>query len=519
MRRWDALNDRQLTLLRQIGEGDDLSGADGVSHRTSARALQTRGLVDVTRKGGVWRATVTEAGLYYLEHKRHPDHPDMSTSRPEQAPHSPGRVPQVAKAVLRTTSSPRVDTSQSGAIVTRARSLIEQLEREGGTVRLESPDASTRALYRRIIHAAKQHGLVPEGHQLLYTGRSKGDVVIMLSDGSEASETDWNRIRLNARRDTTNPEVVFTALEKDPAALHVTEALVANALDLLRRLAEEARRRGHRLGVKTKTKHPKIYLQVGRVHRTVEVHEEYDEVPHVPTAQELREQRRNPWRMLPEFDRVPSGRLRLQVARAGWNQHDSWSDTKRSKLQNRLRQVIHDIETAVATDEEARLAAIKEHQEQIARWEKEDAERKARWQKAVAEARVQAVEALRRDTFRRAYDAWIAAGEIRAFCNALEQTCHHDTTERAANLARWIAWARSAADQLYPVSGASALDYVNHDIEPTPEDLRPWLGEWSPHEPEREYRSERDEQNLAEIRHRAETWHPGMRGQRAWWCR
>jgi hypothetical protein len=47
--------------------------------------------------------------------------------------------------------------------IEQATALIERLRRAGGTVLVESPDEPTRALYRRIIHAAKQHRLVPEG--------------------------------------------------------------------------------------------------------------------------------------------------------------------------------------------------------------------------------------------------------------------------------------------------------------------------------------------------------------------
>ncbi|MFV2103673.1 hypothetical protein [Micromonospora sp. LOL_024] len=47
---------------------------------------------------------------------------------------------------------------------------------------------------------------------------------------------------------------MFAALEKNPAGLEVTGASFPRALDLLRGLAAEARRRGHRVGVNTKTK-------------------------------------------------------------------------------------------------------------------------------------------------------------------------------------------------------------------------------------------------------------------------
>ncbi len=80
---------------------------------------------------------------------------------------------------------------------------------------IESPDPEERAHYRRIIHAAKQHHLVPAGLHLRHTGRAAGDLVIRLSSDENPDDTDWNRIRLNTRRVTTDPDLVFAALEKD----------------------------------------------------------------------------------------------------------------------------------------------------------------------------------------------------------------------------------------------------------------------------------------------------------------
>ena len=172
-------------------------------------------------------------------------------------------------------------------------------------MRVESPDSEERALYRRVIHAAKQHGLVPVGFHLTHTGRAAGDMIIRLSNDEAPDETDWNRIRLDTRRVTTDPNLVFAALEKNPAGLEVTTASVPRALDLIRGLAAEARRRGHRVGVNTKTKNPSVYLQVDKTRRRVRLIEEYDEVPHVPTDEEARKLRRNRWLVLPRATGSP----------------------------------------------------------------------------------------------------------------------------------------------------------------------------------------------------------------------
>jgi hypothetical protein len=523
VQRWDPLKEHQLLLLRRIGDGDDLSGPDGLDQRLSARALQNRRLVDISRRGGVWRAQITDAGRYYLDNGIHPDHPDRllgGTATPRQRVRTTitAKQGQSAPAQSRAGAATKAaGSTRSPAVATveQARQLVERLQAEGGTVRVESPDSEERALYRRVIHAAKQHGLVPAGFHLKHTGRGAGDLIVRLSNDADPDEAEWNRIRLNTRRVTTDPGLVFAALEKNPSGLEVATASVPRALGLIRGLAAEARRRGHRIGVNTKTKSPSVYLQVGQIRRRVRLIEEYDEVPHVPTDEEARKLRRNRWLVLPKTDKVPSGRLRMEIARAGWDKKDSWIDDKRTKLEKRLPRIIRDVEAGLAADEEAKQAAQRAHDEYVAEMKRREDEERRRWRAALDEARPQAAELLRKKAFRRAYDSWTSANEIRAFCDALETA--PDGADGSANRDRWIEWARAAADRLENTRGDGALAGIDFDIEPQPDDLRPFIGDWSPYQPRREYRSERDQQAIDTTRLQADTWHHGMRGRSNWW--
>ncbi|NDL61055.1 hypothetical protein [Phytoactinopolyspora mesophila] len=359
---------------------------------------------------------------------------------------------------------------------------------------------------------------MPTGFQLVYTGRSRGDLIIRLFESGSRDETDWNRIRLNVRRVTIDPELVAAALEKDFFPnWHVSEAVSPRAVNVVLALRDEARRRGHRIGVNTKTKPPQLFLQAGSVRRTVSLDEERDQVPHVLTDAERRALRRNPWPRPREFDYVPSGRLRLRISRARRNDPDTWVDGKRSPLEKQVRQIINAFETGLAADEQARLQAEREAEEQHARWKREKEEERARWEAAMAEARIQATEKLRQDTFRNAYVSWIAAQEIQALCTALETTASGLTIEEHANLTRWITWARTTADQIDPSRGPTTLAAVNFDIDPGPDDLRPFLGEWSPHRPERDYYRTGVNSTRQDHGTPPRPWHHGMRGKPSWW--
>ncbi|MFT3663024.1 MAG: hypothetical protein QM809_17145 [Gordonia sp. (in: high G+C Gram-positive bacteria)] len=69
----DPLHDRQLELLRWIGDGCPEGRWEGHAYKTSTTALVSRRLVTVSKKGGIWRATLLPAGTYYLEHGEYPE--------------------------------------------------------------------------------------------------------------------------------------------------------------------------------------------------------------------------------------------------------------------------------------------------------------------------------------------------------------------------------------------------------------------------------------------------------------
>lgn len=73
LERTRPLNERQLKVLGLVGGGDDLGDCASVQFRNSARALESRVLVSVSRSGSRWQAVITEAGRFYLEHGAHPE--------------------------------------------------------------------------------------------------------------------------------------------------------------------------------------------------------------------------------------------------------------------------------------------------------------------------------------------------------------------------------------------------------------------------------------------------------------
>ena len=71
-----SLNPRQLDVLQWIADGCPASAMNDTSYKTVAVALQSRRLVTISKRHGIWTATVTEVGTHYLHHGEYPEsHP------------------------------------------------------------------------------------------------------------------------------------------------------------------------------------------------------------------------------------------------------------------------------------------------------------------------------------------------------------------------------------------------------------------------------------------------------------
>ncbi|GII02760.1 hypothetical protein [Planobispora takensis] len=505
MQRWEKLNDRQLTVLRRIGEGEEPVSAKTPELANTVYALRGRGLITTPRKNGIWHAEITDAGRFYLQHGHHPDLP------------VPGRSNDAA--VTRPPALSGRHDAHQGAL-RLAKDLIERLQLNGGTVEIENPDEGTRAAYRRAIHAAKQHGLVPAGFHLLHTGRNGGDLIIRLSDDAHSDETDWNRIRLGVRDKVTDINSLVEMLRTHPEILVVSDTLRSRALDLVRSLAQEAGRRGHKLAISKKRKARGLYVQVGTRQYPIAVKEEHDRVPRAP-QQDARRRRRYDWERVPvEYELVPAGRLRLELPHSEHGQQDHWSDTPRSQVESKVREILKEVESRAKADEQAALTQRRQHEEWLAEQERKEAAERARWEEAMVRAHACALDDYHHKTFAKALDAWITTTEIREFCAALEHAAvDSPETEEAESARSWIEWGRALADRLDPVRGPSRLTRAAFDQDPAPDDLRPHLGDWSPHGPHKEYYRPQSQQHTQVSEVYGEGWWRGRQGRSQWWRR
>lgn len=90
-RRHTPLSTWQLEVLRWIAAGCPEGVMQGFTYKTTAIALQNRRLVTVSKRHGIWSASVTDDGRHYLTHGEYPAHQIPSTQSDGSAtapPHS-----------------------------------------------------------------------------------------------------------------------------------------------------------------------------------------------------------------------------------------------------------------------------------------------------------------------------------------------------------------------------------------------------------------------------------------------
>jgi hypothetical protein len=194
----------------------------------------------------------------------------------------------------------------------------------------------------------------------------------------------------------------------------------------------------------------------------------------IPAELEGQKQKHYSWQRVPlEVRSVPSGRLVLELPDDSKfrGRRRRWADRKRWRLEDKLPEVLAELDW--------RRDLVAEHQAQT---DRARATRHGRWAAAMAEARELFLEDYRRQALLEQVGDWTEALSILAYCDALNEMAQGETDPgRRVELVAWSTWARSHAEALDPLRRRPRMP---PDPDPTPEDLRPFCGPWSPYGPE-----------------------------------
>lgn len=440
------LNQRQIDILRWVNEGCQEGRWPDHTYKTTAAALEWRGLIAVSKRGGVWSASILSAGTHYLATGNYPPGHKLHRVRPTPPP-----TGHVAVA-----EPPRQRASSASATLKPTHQLVKNIVDAGGILERNVSDDDTN--YKHLVSIINRRNMAPDSQQIILHERLKpAHIVLRLSGVSR----DWKSGLFPSHISKWHP--VVAELRTDKRLDHVSASLRPRAFRLLHALAREADARGHGVSLsKRESRHGygeptggivgSLVFEVDYVRCALSVSEPQDRVPHVATAKELEKAKRDTWYRIPTHDYVKSGRLQITLATdSGYSSKIGWEDTAKIRLESRLCDVMPVFERWAAIDAERKAA---ERQRQIAARERREREDEI----ALEEYKQQTLG----DRLVADLNAWELAGRLRAYLAVLRQRVDAmtDQGERSAAV-EWLEWCERYVAERDPATKPIAMPTVN----------------------------------------------------------
>ncbi|WP_242434170.1 hypothetical protein [Streptomyces sp. CB01580] len=464
------VNERQLSVLQWVGAGCPVGVWETSSYKTTCQALQNRGLVTVSRKGGHWSVALTTAGQYYLAHGTYP--PRRSRPRKTQAaiPQPPPTRAQETPAAGQKPSPPPQPR------VTFTERLLQELAEAGGRI-VKSGSGPDLEKWPSRVAAARRSGRVPETKEL-YGGWCRGGYEIELVDIPAWRLAALEPVPVPSR--LARPHTVVRAMQNEPQPLGLTKPVQGRALRHIQALITATENAGHSSAAgQTGSAPPPHRRRTASPHFTITaqgqavgflVLQEQDRTEHVATEKELADPKKNSWIRIPRFDYTPSERLRFVLSGGQPRRASEWADTPSRSLEDQLAEIAQEVTLRGEAAERRRLDEI-----EAAR------QKRIRWEAAMEEARVQYAEAYRVRHFEAQEAAWRHATQLTEYVSAVRTQVETMPPGQARTESEvWIDWAAATAERLDPLSTPPRLPDIP---EPRADDLKPFLGHWSPYGP------------------------------------
>ncbi len=388
-----ALNARQLEVLRWISDGCPQGVMQDFTYKLTAVALRSRRLVTLTKRGG-WAATVTDAGLHYLEHGCYPEAP-----LPKSGPGGKPSQPKVKPTDKLKPSNPAPPSRQAKPAATPTR------RPEASKKQRPTTEAQTVVVPARLIH----------------------------------------------------PHAVVAQLRDDPYRLDLSGTVRNRALRIIQGLAATAEQEGWRVEpvASRRDDYERTTWESGsdfvictdECRVGIRFVQEKQRSPHVPTKHELAERSRYAWAFVPKYDYTLIDRLRLEFKSAYCpGQRSNWADRVRWSLEDKLPQVIEGV--AARSEYAMQQRIIREEREVEFARQRELAE---------ARARDQLRENHRAEALLQQCANWHLACELRTYLDAATQQIEVTADpDEAQATGEWLEWGRRYAEDLDPLNSPIA---------------------------------------------------------------
>lgn len=249
MRPTDALNERQLEVLRWIANGCQDGIMAGHTHKTTARALQGRRLVKISKQGGVWTTTVTDTGIYYLEHGSFPPSTKPSTTPLARPTPRPDNKPKEGHGAGANTNHderrhPRHPPQRRKLSPTEQ--LVADVVAADGVLELPEKSGNVADRMAELVRSANRYGKTPAGKRLVHHVVRDGGWagprrdLFVLEDGPMGTDAPLLPVPVHEEIRRYHPAV--STLRKSNR-LGTTSNMQKRALRILQAVATEAEHR------------------------------------------------------------------------------------------------------------------------------------------------------------------------------------------------------------------------------------------------------------------------------------
>jgi hypothetical protein len=434
---------------------------DGHFHRISAAALRNRGLVTISGRGPTWKAQITSAGRSYLEAVDSPSPP----------------IPRQAN-------------------VSVTQQLVDDLIAAGGSLRVprKNWNEKDQVDYERRARLAQAYGKVPAGSRLAVNFASGDELLLELKPdvqrGENSPENGGSLAAVPVPERLGKPHAVAREFRERTSLHEISRKALPRAVRIVHAIAVESERRGYSIRcVRTQEdsygRSDWKPSQDGQLLMTVNGHGLRIRIwekgaglrgPYENAVKRWKRDREQPFHLgyypsKPKpYDGAAAGELNIASLEYSQGRQTTWGDRTRWSVEDRLPNLLHELETQAAEAEERRLEE-----------ERQQAERHRQWEAAMEQATQRLITDHRLEVLRKRVLAWQEAEQIRAYCKAVETRHGLDAIAADPEAEAWIVLAREYADR------AQELPRMPVQPEITPERLKPYLGNWSPYGPSRSW--------------------------------
>jgi hypothetical protein len=371
--------------------------------------------------------------------------------------------------------------------LSKTEQLIADLIEAGGSLRVPYWREEGQPDYRQRALAAQRFGKVPEGKRLVLNRVRGGELEIRLEDIPPGMDLATQPVPVPAR--LSRPHPVAARYRNNTDNHHVSRAALSRSVRIIHALAVAAERRGHQVAnpnlprrdgsVRDSAKEPvpHLVITVGGHPYSLSISEEkvllrgvWEERKRVQEQHRLQYPLYGSYERLKPYDSEATGQLTISLVASGYRREGraaSWSDRKSWTLEDKLPELLQELELRAVEDDE-REAEEKRQAE----------ERQRQWELAMERARDRFIEAHRAKVLRAQIAARQEAQMMSAYLVEL-QAAHSDTVEST----EWIEWVRDYITHVDPLQSPPSMPA---EPEISREDLKPFLPSgMNPYGPER----------------------------------